>query len=88
MIFYFFQVVVRFLKNFKAFSLYSHLPKFTPKKGWEIDIIYRPAPLKKTISQPQSWEKPGKIQAPPPHLGWCPNFYPVLSSEVSPKCPN
>ena len=84
MIFYFFQVVVRFLKNFKAFSLYSHLPKFTPKKGWEIDIIYRTAPLKKNISQPQSWEKPGKIQDPTPHLGWCPNFYPVLSSEVSP----
>ena len=65
----FFYVVVRFFFLNEAFFLSSHLPKFTPKKGWEIDIIYRPAPLKKTISQPQSWEKPGKIRDPPPPLG-------------------
>ena len=52
--------------------LSSNLPKFTVKIDWEINII--DSPPHKPISQPLSWEKPGKFWDPPP-VGWFPNCY-------------
>ena len=46
-------------------------------------LVLFDTPLTKTISQPLSWEKPGKIQDPPPS-GMVSQFLPVLNYDSFP----